>query len=103
MLGLNRFGSMNTKIVIAVIALIVVAVGVYFFYFRKQNQAQEPEIVGSGQSKGKIVLYSSSGCPHCINLKDDWEKFLNKSPINGYKVVTMEDAESDILETEDVQ
>lgn len=85
------------KIVSAVaVAVTFISIGIYLYNNKKATQ----QVAGG---KGKIVLYSSSTCPHCINLKEDWEKFLSKSPVNGYDVLTVVDADEETLEQEKVQ
>lgn len=86
----------NWKLVAIVSAVLVVAaIGVYVMRSKKQTKSEV--------KNGKIVLYSSSTCPHCINLKEDWEKFVGNAPVNGYDIHTIIDGDEEMLEKEKVQ
>lgn len=85
---------MNNRVII----LLVILAAAYFMTFRgclSQNNQEQFEI-SLPKKKIKCTLYTSSTCPHCLNMLPEWEKFKRDIKHNGnISVVHKKDKEID--------
>ena len=88
---------------LAIIAgVIVVAITVVIMRRRNRlnDEADEDNQAGSGlpevkyvsELEGSFVLFSSSTCPHCTDMKPEWKKLEDSAP-DGVNVLNVEDDE----------
>jgi hypothetical protein len=91
---------MNNRVII----LLVILAAVYFMTFRgclnpnvPNNQERfENEVISLPKKKIKCTLYTSSTCPHCLNMLPEWDKFKKDIQHNGnISVVHKKDKEID--------
>lgn len=91
----NKFLKLPTEQkVLLILAVIVILVGL-LYHSNNYPQLYARAGAGVGRMRGsinleafdekcKVVLYHMTGCPHCVNLMPEWEKFtkMNRDKYN---------------------
>ncbi len=97
--GLFKNMSWTTIGIIALVVIILVACGIYYFYQYKNtsNTQYKHNSEGSGQGSSnktaELMLFYVDWCPHCKTAKPEWEdvkaEYEGKT-VNGYKIIFTE-------------
>ena len=101
MVNLKNLLTRNKKNIFLTLVVVAVAVGVAMYMRRRKRSAgvepsMDMEQEGSGtkyvkELEGSFVLFSSSTCPHCIDMKPEWKKLEANNASNGVRVLNVED------------